>query len=167
MEIFEVATVLISVMALGLTVYQAIKIRQHNILTVKPLLRVGWNAGETADGIWIANNGLGPAIITSIKICKNGKKVTIRDLEDRLFEHGIEARMGLAEGETVIDTGETCWIVRTRDQVSSIIQREFWNELEGLTVHLVFKDLYGVSAPRIEWQCPNPIEAYVRPRSES
>lgn len=49
--------------------------RKHNILSVKPLLHIAQFDYENCIKITISNNGIGPAIIKSIKVQKNEHEV--------------------------------------------------------------------------------------------
>lgn len=75
--IIMIATVTIAVVALYLTWWQTRATRQHNRLSVKPILTFVVHYGQTEDGfgIYLKNNGFGPAIIIDIKFFVDGKEV--------------------------------------------------------------------------------------------
>lgn len=72
-------TEVIAACALGLTLYQAVISRWHNMLSVRPHLTAFTNRHRAANGGILAyrlmNNGLGPAFIRSFQVFLDGKPV--------------------------------------------------------------------------------------------
>lgn len=104
---------IIALCALGLTIYQAIVARRHNILSVQPYI-TEFNHRETSPGrgvltFRLMNHGVGPAFITGFKILLDGKPVKDVDealaevLKDKKYNHSI-TRLGegyaMPAGET-------------------------------------------------------------------
>ena len=62
---------IVAVLALALTIYQAYLTRRHNRLTVRPLLDRAMNKARTPDGLtfsfMVRNSGIGPAVIRDAK----------------------------------------------------------------------------------------------------
>ena len=99
----EHAAEIIALCALGLTIYQAIVARRHNVLSVQPYI-TEFNHRETSPGrgllaFRLMNHGVGPAFITGFKILLDGKPVKDVDealaevLEDKKYNHSI-TRLG-------------------------------------------------------------------------
>lgn len=99
----EYAAEIIALCALGLTIYQAIVARRHNVLSVQPYV-TEFNHRETSHGrgllaFRLMNHGVGPAFITGFKILLDGKPVKNVDealaevLEDKKYNHSI-TRLG-------------------------------------------------------------------------
>lgn len=68
--------VLISLLALGATIWQSHLSRVHNKLSVRPHL--GGHSSSTEDGEFkfeVRNDGLGPAIITGARVYRGGMRV--------------------------------------------------------------------------------------------
>lgn len=72
-EIIAISSVVIAVCALGISIWQGYIARQHNKLSVVPMLHVDVDQTEGKDiEIVSVNNGVGPAIITHFRIyCDN------------------------------------------------------------------------------------------------
>lgn len=68
--------IVVSLCAISLTVFQAASTRRHARLSVQP--RLGWSIDVSPDGTvryGLVNEGLGPAIITSLALTVDGKEV--------------------------------------------------------------------------------------------
>jgi hypothetical protein len=72
-------TCLIAFLALSFTIWQGYLTRKHNRITVKPSLFVfnDFMSGGHDKGIFIVNNGVGPAIIKEIIVVVDGDSVRI------------------------------------------------------------------------------------------
>ncbi|MEW8355840.1 MAG: hypothetical protein AB2665_18715 [Candidatus Thiodiazotropha sp.] len=163
MELSDTLSIIAAVSALVLTLNQISATRNHNYLSVKPFLRFGWSAGESDDGIWIKNVGLGPAIITSFHIIKDGKELTTKNIEDQLYELGFESRMTVIDPKAIMQKSEKYWIVRSKDKIDcGNDQEKFWNCLEGVKFKINYESFYNISLPEVEWVAPNPTNYLVR-----
>jgi hypothetical protein len=68
-EIIAISSVVIAVCALGISIWQGYIARQHNKLSVVPILHVDLDTTEGKDiEIVSVNNGVGPAIITHFTV---------------------------------------------------------------------------------------------------
>lgn len=93
----DAATVIISLCALGLTVWQGIEIRKnsretqrYNRLSVKPYL-TSWASMQ--DGHYkyeLINNGLGPALIENLIIKIDGQQMTGEEEYDAPVKNGVQ-----------------------------------------------------------------------------
>ncbi len=107
------AAEIIALCALGLTIYQAIVGRRHNVLSVQPYI-TEFNHREISPGrgllaFRLMNHGIGPAFITGFQILLDGKPVKDVDdalaevLKDKKYNHSI-TRLGegyaMPAGET-------------------------------------------------------------------
>jgi len=72
--IISISTVLISILALGLTVWHGYSTRKHNILSVKPMLVFQLDRANKFQ-FNLKNTGIGPALICDFKIKFDGKVV--------------------------------------------------------------------------------------------
>ncbi|MBL4713617.1 MAG: hypothetical protein JKY64_03695 [Alcanivorax sp.] len=95
---------IVAVCALGLTLYQAYLLRQHNRLTVRPHLvsfsRRNKTPGQRVLVYSLLNNGVGPAFIKSFRILLDGQLVT--DLDKALGE----ALSGLQYNHSITRLGD-------------------------------------------------------------
>ncbi len=71
------ATVVISVCALALSVVSAIRSERHDKISVQPRLEFSTSSAKTAveAGIYLENNGLGPAFLTGVRIYFDGRRM--------------------------------------------------------------------------------------------
>ena len=76
-QIITYATVVIAVLAFTLSMWQFLALRNHNRLSVKPLLTYETLSVRTdrGFGIYLLNNGVGPAIVKQFKIFVNGDEI--------------------------------------------------------------------------------------------
>lgn len=74
---YEFLAVTIAAFALSVTVWQLSVIRKHNKLSVRPYLAFWeWHDGATnAYSLYLQNNGIGPAIITSFSVYVDHKRI--------------------------------------------------------------------------------------------
>ena len=74
------AAIVIAICAMLTSVWQGYEIRKHNRLSTKPIIIYEWEAKEgQKSGIYIQNNGLGPAILTDIEFSYAGKIIQRKD----------------------------------------------------------------------------------------
>ncbi|MCE5319170.1 MAG: hypothetical protein LLG04_17635 [Parachlamydia sp.] len=76
-RITTIATVIIAITALGVSIWQGIETRKHNRLSVRPHLvfLTDFSPQDSELGIYIKNNGVGPAYIKDVEISVNGKVI--------------------------------------------------------------------------------------------
>lgn len=67
--------VLISILALGVTFWQAHLARRHNKLSVRPYLAGHTSCSDTTYSLEIRNDGLGPALLTAVRVYRDGKLI--------------------------------------------------------------------------------------------
>ncbi|MCA0132603.1 hypothetical protein [Winogradskyella alexanderae] len=161
-NITNIATVIIAICAIFLTIYQIYATRKHNRLGIRPLLKIGWTTDEKIDGIWLKNVGLGPAIITAFSIKHDGKIITTKDLTNHLHEKGFTSGMYIANKGSTITTTDLKWLIFSEKQLNSeekVI--EYWNLLEGLVFIVEYKCFYNSIQSKTIWKCPNPIKEFV------
>ncbi len=82
-----VIIILISFFALGFTVWQGMKAREHNLLSVKPYLNVIVDNQPDYIELKVANYGLGPAIVRHLQRFSNGKAVSALEFEKDVRKH--------------------------------------------------------------------------------
>lgn len=71
-KITNIATVVIATCALGLSIWQGIAQRQHNELSTEPRINAYFKVDGEKWGLFVFNNGLGPAYIEEVKISVTG-----------------------------------------------------------------------------------------------
>lgn len=70
---------IIALSAMATTVWQGFLTRRHNRLSVRPMLRVDRIIAENKASLLLANRGVGPAIIISMKFFVDGKVIEKKD----------------------------------------------------------------------------------------
>ncbi len=80
---------ILTLLALLVAVFGAIKSEEHNRNTIRPHLMISQKS-HLADpslglGIWLNNKGLGPALITEFLVTVDGEKMTTEDKFSGLF----------------------------------------------------------------------------------
>lgn len=83
------ATVVIALCALGFSAWQGYLQRAHNHVSLEPRLNAYFKIDGRADqwGVYIVNNGTGPAFVEALKVTVNGKPVA----EGRIGQFGSAA----------------------------------------------------------------------------
>ena len=147
---------------MALTIYQVYSNRKHNYLAVRPYIKFGWTAGETGDGIWIKNVGLGPAIIKKFTIIFNGKKVNSKYIADFLQKEGFPSKMVVASVGATIQEKDTHWLIKCSNPIiDGELQEQYWHILTGTKFIIEYQCFYNRNQPKISWSCPNPIKEFV------
>lgn len=82
-RITAISTIMIACVAIGLSIWQGIETRNHNKLSVKPLLSVtiSTSKNDSSMGVRVDNNGIGPAIIREFLIYLDGQPAKVYSLE--------------------------------------------------------------------------------------
>jgi hypothetical protein len=153
----RVAAIVIALCALVVSIWQMAETRRHNRTTTKPVLcyRVATDPREPANGIFLVNRGLGPAVIKSMQI--GGKKVTPADHMDRAQSLAEQAKrynisfkedcglkyVGL-ESDEIVGAGESIGLVTIRPETiqehKPDVMMEFFN---NVSIVIEYTDLYG------------------------
>lgn len=92
-DITAFSSMLIALFALIATLYQGFITRTHNVLSLRPLVSISSQVILSRDvTLHLSNQGVGPAIITSVYYLIDNKKFELRVGEDF---HALRGRMGL------------------------------------------------------------------------
>jgi hypothetical protein len=73
------APIAIAMMSLGLAINEGVRSREHDRLSVKPVLGVDVSGGSSGWKMSVTNKGLGPGSIASFKVFRDGKSVINSD----------------------------------------------------------------------------------------
>lgn len=157
-----------SIISVGIATFALVSQRRHDRKSVLPILQIVFGDYETELYVTIENAGIGPAIITGVKV-RNKKTGVVResiiefmpDLPEGIswetFIRAIKGRAIAAHGELVIlkysvpvDHGTTIIVKAYADAVASIR-----TALGDLVIELDVADAYGDRLPRysrdLEW----------------
>jgi hypothetical protein len=94
-RILAVSAVFVSVLALGVSIWQGMLSREHNRLSLAPYLQVSPRlVGDASAGLYLENAGTGSAFVKSASISVRGKNFDLADNKwEEFFEHiGVEPR---------------------------------------------------------------------------
>ncbi len=153
-EWISFTAVTIAAIALIISAWQALMLREHNKISVKPLLDIEKQHGKVGydDVVWLSlrNDGLGPAIIVEHSISFEGSKLE----EDRIWQiigDAMSTKYGkiqLLPNKTVVRPGESQKFLRLRE-ISLLISdadmqsKEAHIDFLNLNTEVQFKSLYN------------------------
>ena len=150
--ITSIATVFIAVLALGLTIWQARMTRRHNYNSVKPLLSFErhYVRTDTGFGIYINNNGLGPAIVIETKLYIDGKEIDIIENNPwqnvgRILDIDYKfIQMGFYDKDTVIAAGDRNFLLTVDTDINDEQEEHFKNVIPRIGMEIYYKSIYGI-----------------------
>jgi hypothetical protein len=146
--VIAICGVVIAVASLGVSAYVAWATREHDRLSVRPLLEftTTFPAGATA-GLRLSNSGLGPARITSSLLTLDGKplgafsRTHVDDLRDGLDVRPHATTLG--EGQPFLDTDYQQFLLSV-DSYDPSQHHEFRELIEGrLRLEIQYESIYG------------------------
>jgi len=165
-------SVVIAVISLGLSAYVARAAREHNRLSVRPLLwlSTAFVSGTTA-GLILTNSGPGPARIISSKLTFGDEELgefnqpTVNKFKDRLErEHlqGLRPHAATLGGHPFLDAGLQRFLLSVKDYNPSK-HGEFARLIEGqLRLEIQYESIYDerftAIYPDREWASSPPAE---------
>jgi len=151
--ITTVAVIVISLCALGLTIWQGYITRKHNKLSVQPKLGT---ENELINGMFfykISNKGLGTACVKKVDYFINGQAISFEEYSarvDKLYDinQGVEDDFLITRfnEDMYISKDETTIIFKGKFKDNSQ-STDFWNQYRDkeLRIKLHFECLYGHS----------------------
>ncbi len=149
------AAIVIATCALVLTAYQVSAIRRHNRLSVKPHLafvrRRRVDSHEGALSLEVTNNGLGPAIIESLEVSFDARKLLFScsaELQEKIFEllqRKIKKSSVFTFGrDDSIRKDQTVEILRLEFSVNSQGDvKEIESRFQRLAIVIHYRSIYG------------------------
>jgi len=94
-DITAISSMVIAFFAFAVALFQGVITRQHNVLSLRPLISISSEIVLSQDvSLRLSNSGVGPAIITSVYYLIGNKKFELRVGEDF---HDLRGRMGLTD----------------------------------------------------------------------
>jgi hypothetical protein len=128
MTIGETCAILIAALALGFSIWDRYKSRKHELLTLKPTiseLRMKW----PERGIWqyrILNAGLGPAIVTSMRIYREGQLVQPEEGVPPMEQIAKYYTQGYEASSVACDLAGALWIPSNSER--SLLELQFTDD---------------------------------------
>lgn len=93
----EVAAFIVSLLAFGLTLWEARTTRKHNRLSVRPYVVSRQKKGRSKEGVSISyefiNSGLGPALIEELKVNLERKKIEADDPVEEMLKRCLARKL--------------------------------------------------------------------------
>ena len=144
---------LIALLALVVTLWQAVIARRHNLLSYRPVLDFeGHFVNDAAIGLELINRGPGLAFIKSFHAIFNKKKYdlfqkkSIDALMHDIGTAGVPFNSFFAcvlESTSVLEAGGSRFLIRITDTDDrSLIAREFFRVMEQVRFEISYKSLY-------------------------
>lgn len=147
----SIAAIIIALTAIILTIWQLKISRRHNYNSLRPLLSFERHFMRTADGfgIYINNNGNGPAIVIDHKIFVDGNEITI--VEQNPWQNAAKVlnmnytfiQMGYYEKDTVIAPGERKFLLSVDENISDKQSEFFKGVIARVGMEIHYKSLYN------------------------
>jgi hypothetical protein len=163
-DIIAWGAVFISLLSLGLSVFEGYETRQHDHLSVLPYLDVGEYGENTSKiGIRITNNGVGPAAIQKVEILFRQNVLSkFEALYNKLLNEHFHSTIwydDFGEGAPLIPTGGN-FEALTIQPKARIDQQMAWNEIRRLlevriTYCSVYKECWQACLHASDLACPD------------
>lgn len=150
---------LLAVLALFLTMYQARQTHKHNRLSVKPILHWQGDRHRTDNELLVnfdlKNHGLGPALITKVDIFWRGFKFPLVDVHDpvtRLIHEIVGEKLSHEVVEQHIPSEKAVMRPQEEIRVASIrfhnlpnqVEEDFIKTFDEARVVIYYDSIYGV-----------------------
>ncbi len=142
--IIAIASVFIACCALGVTVWQGVQNRQHNRLSVKPLLTFGHVSNVARDicseAFILENCGVGPAVIKNFALFYKGKEVArnngndYNDFLEEKMSNFMGTECGFLMPNSIVNAKakKIMWKVKYNFKNDTAFLTEFINQLDLL-----------------------------------
>lgn len=146
--IIAISSVVIALCALGTSFWQGYTTRQHNKLSVKPSLNLGYSLSKHSSfiGIEIKNTGIGPLIIKNATISKGGKSFKISDGNFKELFPALcneDFHFNLLSQNYWLLPGQGVWVVSTAGHKHNPeLMHRMDYELQGVLIEVDFECIY-------------------------
>lgn len=147
-----ISAVFLAAAAFFITIWQSWMTRKHNQNSVKPLLsfEIHYMRTNTGFGIYINNNGLGPAIVIEFKINIDGKDIELLtnnpwyNVTTRLDFNYSFIQMGFYDKDTVIAAGGRSFLLTVDSNINEDQEEHFKRILRRIGMEIHYKSIYGI-----------------------
>ena len=130
-----IASLVVALCAMVVTIWQGAIARKHNRLSVRPVLTL--YRREAVDGvIYVRNNGSGPAIVTSYELYFKDRRLSL-DALDGIFPTVTDVPE-LTPG-VAIAVGESVELVKA----VTFLEASHVRPMQDLRFRIVYKSIYG------------------------
>ena len=149
-QITAIATVIIALTAVFISIWQILSTRKHNRLSVTPLMRyyIVYNKSEMEQGIYLSNTGIGPAIIISYKVTVDGKETPKnRYLDWSLHTNKLDidnsfVRFRKSNIGVTISKGETLPLLTACENIDKKQENKFLAALLRISIEIEYESIY-------------------------
>jgi len=149
-QITTIATVLIAVAALFLTIWQFRAMRIHNRLSVKPLLsyEIMYVRTDRGFGIYICNNGVGPAIVRNFKIFVDNNEII--STRRKLLLEAVKVlkinypyvQLYFFDDGTSMSAGEKLPLLTVDENIKKDQEKLFQDALPRIDIEIKYESIY-------------------------
>ncbi|KEK28985.1 hypothetical protein K5M76_20875 [Shewanella xiamenensis] len=149
--VIAIMSMFVAILALGTTIWQAKVTQTHNKLTVRPYLscHVLVSTHQDSAGVYINNDGIGPAIIKAVSFEKNGIVLSLDDFDYKEifpqlnFGHFHFNIIGIPGS---ILPGQMQWIFSTtKHKENATLIKDILSSLKGTTLKIEYESIYKES----------------------
>lgn len=147
--IIAISSVSIALCALGISLWQGYLTRKHNKLTVNPygVIQIDISAQSEQVGVHIRNQGVGPMILTSIKIRREDGCIDFADMSNVQESLGLQGEgfvFRICSGHVSVLPNEDIWIISTTKHLSNkdLISR-LKTALNDSLIEITYESVYG------------------------
>lgn len=155
-DITAIAASIISIVALGVAIWQGLESRKHNRLMARPRLdfSIDFALNRERVGLFIDNTGLGPALVTSVTISLDGVTVSapygelwptvLRNVQSPTLRESWLTWTAFGTAPRAIPAGVRLEILAAAASTLTTERLEFFNGLiPRLTVSIDYCSAYG------------------------
>ena len=153
-RILSIAAIIISLSALGLSFVQSYTIIKHNHVSLQPRLHAYFSNEEQNDkfGIYLVNNGLGPAYIKEFKVYLDNKILSetkfgyFQPLIDKLNLNQSCFAWGYLVKDSALDNRDDLLLIRAKNAGAdecSVDKIGFFTNLKRIKIEIAFESIYG------------------------
>jgi hypothetical protein len=145
-------SVFIALCALGVSIYNIWQTRRHYRLSVRPYLRfvISYGTKNIPFGVHLANNGIGPAILTDLRIFLDGQPfstTTGHRWNMVWMKAGYNKPIvsyGFPEKGDALRVGDTFPLLTVDEGCESDTERgEFFRALKKVDLEVLYESMYG------------------------
>lgn len=152
-----VATVVMAICALVTSLWQGYTMQQHNKLSLRPYLEFELNtdqvdAEHTGVSLFLNNNGLGPAEVTSLQIRLRDKELTNTD--QIWLALGVDVNKGCfgsGHVQRFYKVDDRQMVMRATDGACVLTKKQLNELLDNIAITLEYRSLYGETF-KTTWQ---------------
>jgi len=148
--VISLAASVLSICAIGISIWQGYLMRRHNRISVKPLLAFQQNYKKVSEscGLVLVNQGLGTAIINDIRVYVNNDYIGLLDSNDtwerallKTLPGGTKYSSKVLDGKYPLIAGDKITLLEFTEQ--NVDDKAIRKCLRSLEMEVRYESLYG------------------------